>query len=341
MKLLVANNAMPFVRGGAELLADRLVLELRRAGHMAELLRLPLGATPEQILESVVAASLLDAVNVDRVIGLKFPAYLIPHPDMVIWLVHQFRQAYDPPPVGWPRHPSLDPVVRAVHAADRAAFGDATRLYAISPMVADRLYRNNRLDAEVLMTPPHSEQEYRSEEAEDFIVALGRISAGKRQLLAIRAMRYARPGYRLVVGGPPDSPELIDDIRREIDDAGVGERVEVIASFLSEEVKLDLLARSIGVVYLPVDEDSYGYVCYEAAMSSKPSVTATDSGGTLTLVHHGHTGLVTRPEAEAVAAAFDELAFHRDRAVELGRNARTLALEMDLSWDRVIEELTR
>ena len=46
MKLLVANNATPFVRGGAELLADRLVLELRRAGHEAEVLRLPLWATP-------------------------------------------------------------------------------------------------------------------------------------------------------------------------------------------------------------------------------------------------------------------------------------------------------
>ena len=45
MKLLVANNAAPFVRGGAELLAERLVTELVAAGHEAELLRLPLGET--------------------------------------------------------------------------------------------------------------------------------------------------------------------------------------------------------------------------------------------------------------------------------------------------------
>ena len=136
MKLLVANNAAPFVRRGAELLADRLVLELRRAGHEAELLRLPLGATPAQILDGIVSASLLDVVNVDRIIGLKFPAYLIPHPDVVIWLVHQFRQAYDPAPVGWQQDPVLDPIVHAVRAADTAAFASANRLYAISPMVA-------------------------------------------------------------------------------------------------------------------------------------------------------------------------------------------------------------
>ena len=341
MKLLVANNADPFVRGGAELLADRLVIELRKAGHEAELLRLPLGNTPQQILEGVVAASLLNAVNVDRVVGLKFPAYLIPHPDVVIWLVHQLRQAYDPPPTGWPVDPSLDPLVSAVHAADRAAFAGARRLYAISPVVADRLHRCNGLTAEVLMTPPHSDQEYRTQPAEDFIVTLGRLSDGKRQQLAIQAMRHARPGYRLVVAGAPESQVLLDGIRREIDEAGIEDRVELIPRFITDEEKIDLLARCIGSVYLPIDEDSYGYVCYEAAMSSKPSITATDSGGTLTLVDPGRTGLVSAPEPEALASALDELAFHRDRAEAMGRNARQLALALDLSWDRVIEELTR
>jgi len=341
VKLLVANNATPFVRGGAELLADRLVLELRRAGHEAEVLRLPLGNTAEQILESIVAASLLDVVNVDRVIGLKFPAYLVPHPDVVIWLVHQFRQAYDPPPVGWPRNPSFDRAASAVRVADRHAFASANRLYAISPMVADRLRRSNGLTAEVLMTPPHSDQEYRTRTAEDFIVALGRISDGKRQQLAIQAMRYARPGYRLVVAGAPDSPAILDQIRREIDETGVGDRVELIPRFITEDEKLDLLSRCVGSVYLPVDEDSYGYVCYEAAMSKKPSVTATDSGGALTLVDHGRTGLVSAPEPRALAATFDELSQKRDRARQMGENARAAALELDLSWDRVVAELTR
>ena len=341
MKLLVANNADPFARGGAELLADRLVLELQKAGHEAELLRLPLGNTPEQILGGIVAASLLDVVNVDRIIGLKFPAYLIPHPDVVIWLVHQFRQAYDPAPVGWPRDPELDPIVDAVRTADRNAFSAATRLYAISPMVANRLKKSNGLRAEVLMTPPHAEQSFRTNPAEDFIVALGRLSAGKRQQLAIQAMRHARRGLRLVVAGAPESPAVLREIEREIAESGVGDRVELIPRFITEEEKLDLLGRCLGSVYLPIDEDSYGYVVYEAAMSSKPTITATDSGGTLTLVEHGRTGLVSAPDPEAIAAAFDELSLDRGRAREMGESARDLALDLDLSWDRVIEELTR
>lgn len=341
MKLLVANNAAPFVRGGAELLADRLVVELRKAGHEAELLRLPIGDTPEAILHGILAASTLDVFNVDRVIGLKFPAYLLPHDDVVIWLVHQFRQAYDPPPVGWPSDPVLDPVVSAVRTADRHAFDAATRMYAISPMVSERLHRTNGIAAEVLMTPPHADEEYRSAPGEDFIVSLGRISDGKRQMLAVRAMRHAAPGFRLIVAGAPDNQAVLRELEQEIENAGTGDRVVIIPRFITEPEKLDLLARCLGSVYLPIDEDSYGYVCYEASMSGKPSITASDSGGTLTLVDHGRTGLVSAPEPEALAAAFEEIALHRDRAVAMGRNARNLALELDLSWERVIEELTR
>ena len=32
---------------------------------------------------------------VDLMIGLRFPAYLIPHPNKVLWILHQFRTAYE------------------------------------------------------------------------------------------------------------------------------------------------------------------------------------------------------------------------------------------------------
>ena len=341
MKILVANNAAPFVRGGAELLADRLCLELRAAGHEVDLLRLPLGQTPQQITEGIVAASLMNLQGtVDRVIGLKAPAYFIPHDDMVIWLVHQFRQAYDPPPIGWGADPVLDPVVSAMRVADRTAFERASRMYAISPMVADRLERSNGVRATVLLTPPHATAEYRSLPPEDFVVALGRISPGKRQLLAVQAMAHARPGYRLVVAGAPDTPAQVDELRRVIDELGLQDRVELVARYITDEEKLDLLARCAASVYLPIDEDSYGYVCYEAAMSGKPSITGTDSGGTHTLVEHGRSGLVCEPEPGALAAAFDRLVTDPARSRAMGAAARRLAVGLDLSWRRVVEELT-
>lgn len=341
MKLLVATDAVPFALGGAELIADRLVIELRRAGHDAEVVRLPQGDWPAQVIEGVVAAAMLDAANVDRVIGLTFPAYLIPHPDVVIWVLHQLRRAYDRPLTGSPRDRALDPVASAVRMADGRALAGATRLYAPSLVVANRLLESNGLAAEVLLPPPPSERAYRTATAEDFIVVLGPVSGDRRQRLAIRAMRHARPGYRLVVAGAPDSRETLDEIRRDIDEAGIADRVELLPRFVSEEEEIDLMSRCIGSVYLPVDEDSYGHVTYRAAMARKPTITGTDSGGTLALVEHGRTGLVVPPEPEALASAFDDFALHRDRTQAMGANARTLALEFDLSWDRVVQELTR
>ena len=43
----------------------------------------------------MLAARLIAVRNVDRVIALKFPAYYVQHEHKVLWLLHQFRQAYE------------------------------------------------------------------------------------------------------------------------------------------------------------------------------------------------------------------------------------------------------
>jgi glycosyltransferase involved in cell wall biosynthesis len=340
MKLVVANSATPFVPGDAEMLADRLVLELNRAGHEAELLRIPQGNSPEQVLDSLVAAAALVVPSVDRVIGLRFPAYLIPHSDMVIWLVHQFRQD-EPPPVGWPADRSLGPINEAIRTADRRAFAMANRIYAVSSVVADRLDKYTGSRPDILMPPPHTDRTYQTRDAEGFIVALGRVSPGRRQRLAIEAMRYAKPGYRLVVAGAADTPELGQELHRLVDDPKVGARVEYIDRSITDEEKLDLLARCSGSVYIPLNVECYGYSCYEAALSRKPTITGTDSGVGLELVEDGRTGLVAEPEPRALAKAFDEVALDPVRSRQLGEHAHRAALDLDLSWTRVIRELTR
>ena len=97
MRVLVLNNAAPFIRGGAEELADQLVARLNAtSGIEAELLRVPFRSEPaDRIVEQILLSQSLRLYNVDRVIGLKFPTYLIPHPTKILWLLHQFRQAYD------------------------------------------------------------------------------------------------------------------------------------------------------------------------------------------------------------------------------------------------------
>src|ERR1039458_3590418 len=97
MKVLVLNNAAPFIRGGAEELAEHLVQRLNMtAGIEAELLRIPFRWEPaDQVLEEILINRNLQLYKVDRVIALKFPAYLITHENKTLWLLHQYRQAYD------------------------------------------------------------------------------------------------------------------------------------------------------------------------------------------------------------------------------------------------------
>ena len=78
---------------------------------------------------------------------------------------------------------------------------------------------------------------------------------------------------------------------------GVGDRVELIARWISEEEKADLLSRCAGLMYIPFDEDSYGYPTLEAYHSGKPVLSCTDSGGTREIVEDGVTGLMTAPDA--------------------------------------------
>ena len=71
MKVLVVNNAAPFIRGGAEELADRLVLELNATkGIEAELLRVPFRWEPaEVIVEQILLNLNLKLYQVDSVIA--------------------------------------------------------------------------------------------------------------------------------------------------------------------------------------------------------------------------------------------------------------------------------
>src|SRR3954469_8401365 len=99
MRVIVASVRTPFVHGGAEVLADELMKALRAAGHRAELVQVPFNpAEPDRIPDQMLACALmnLDGIygnEVDRLIALKFPAYLIPHHHKVVWLLHHFRQA--------------------------------------------------------------------------------------------------------------------------------------------------------------------------------------------------------------------------------------------------------
>jgi glycosyltransferase involved in cell wall biosynthesis len=274
-----------------------------------------------------------DGRPVDRVIATKFPSYVVRHPNKVVWLVHQFRQAYEHDRTAYGQFgegPFDRATRRAVHRLDRLALGEARRVFAISQNVAERLERSTGLSSDVLMPPPQ-DLDYRCEEYGDFILSVGRLDRAKRVDLLLDAAAAASDMQLVVVGDGPDRVRLEKLARRR----GLDGRVRFAGRVDPEELSR-LYARCLGVFYAPVDED-LGLVPYEAFLASKPVVTTWDAGEPVRAVSDHQTGLVCDPNPAAIAEACSWLATHRDEAAALGELGRGRA-EL-LNWDVVVERL--
>jgi glycosyltransferase involved in cell wall biosynthesis len=344
MRVAIVNNQAPFVRGGAELLAEWLHDKLREYGHQAEIVRLPFQWNPcEKVLDHMLAARFVRLPNVDRVVALKFPAYYVPHDDKVMWLLHQFRQVYDlwgTPYQDFPDTPTGHRIRDAVIAADQFYLQEVRRIYTNSKIVGHRLNYYNGFGSDVLYPPLFDSDRCYCDDYRDYFFFPSRITAGKRQHVAAAAMAHVSGDARLVIAGQPETAQDLDRVMSVIHQHGLENRVEVIPRWITEEEKRRLLAGSRGVVYLPYGEDSYGYVTLEAFHARKPVITLADSGGVMELVEDGHNGRVVAGERD-LALAMDELSGERVLAESLGQAALETIDRLKISWDRVIECLTK
>jgi glycosyltransferase involved in cell wall biosynthesis len=337
VRVAVCAPQVPFVRGGAELMADDLIAALRARGHEAELVTIPFKWYPgTRVLDQAFLWRLVDLTEsdggpIDRVIATKFPAYCVRHPNKVAWVLHQFRQAYDYDRTDlgqFSESPEDRATRRAIERLDAVALGEARHVFATSRNVAERLERFNHVHADVLPHPPQS-LPYREADSEGFVLSVNRLDRAKRIDLLIEAAKRT-PELRIVITG-----EGPDRARLEQLAAGTNGQIR-FAGRVGDDELVDLYARSLAVYYAPVDED-FGMVPYEAFLSGKPVVTALDAGGPLEIVRDRETGLVTAPEPQAIAAACTYLAAHADVAQAWGRAGRTLAERV--TWDACVDAL--
>ncbi len=346
MRILIATVQVPFIRGGAEILAEGLQGALRAEGHEAVIVTIPFKwYPPERILDHMLACRLLDltesaGIPVDRVIGLKFPAYFVPHPNKTLWILHQHRTAYelwDHPLGDLIPFPNGLQIRDAIRQADQQLIPQAKTVFTIARNVSRRLKQYNGIDSIPLYhPPPHAEQFYRAE-AEDFLFFPSRLSPLKRQFLVLEALAQTRQPVRVRFAGVADSPPYAEELKALAHTLRVHRRVEWLEQ-VSEEEKYRLYAHALGVIYPPLDED-YGYVTLEAILSSKPVITCADSGGPLEFVLPRQTGLIAEPTPAALASAMDELYENRHQAWTMGAAGRDHYESLDISWSAVVHRL--
>ncbi|WP_158747354.1 glycosyltransferase family 4 protein [Acidisphaera sp. L21] len=346
MRVGIATVQVPFVRGGAELLAESLQTALQNAGHEAEIISMPFKwYPPARVREHMLAARLMQVEEsvgqrIDRLIGLKFPAYLMPHRSKRLWLLHQYRSAYDfwDAPFSDLRHAPDGPHVRsAIHTADNALLGECESLFTISRVVSDRLRRFNGLESEPLYHPPPGADLLQPGEYGEYILFPSRVNESKRQLLAIEALALTTQPVRLCFIGAGDAAEYERNLRARCRALGLDNRVEWRGA-VSEADKLALYAGCLAVMFPPMDED-YGYVTLEAMLCAKAVLTTKDAGGPLDFIEDGHNGLICPPEPEFLAASLDRMWADRAKTAAWGRAGRQHYADLRLGWSHVLDRL--
>lgn len=343
MKILIVNNMAPFIWGGAEELAVHLEKNLIIAGHEAEVLRIPFQWEPAHGIPSqMLMVRALELRSVDHVVALKFPAYLIRHPNKTLWLLHQYRQAYDLFEAGQsniPADATGDELRTIIHNADNEAFSESRRIFTNSDVTRQRLAKYNNYQAEVLLPPLNDPELFTGGTPKGYVFAGGRVNGMKRQHLLVEAMAQTAPHVRLIVAGPPEMPDDALRLQRLVEQHGLQDRVTLDLRFLSRAELARYVNEANACAYMPFDEDSLGYVAMEAATASKPIISSSDSGGVLGLVRDMETGWVADPNPESLAIALNQACRDTASVQTMGRAACKLWNDMEISWPSTIERL--
>ena len=270
------------------------------------------------------------------VVATKFPSYVVRHPEKRVWLVHQFRQAYelDRTELGqFGESPEDRALRRQVQELDRVALGEATRLFATSQqrrrparaLDGARAPRCCRIRRRTLA--------YRCDGYGDFVLSASRLDRAKRIDLLLEAAA-------LEPGAPRRRRR-----RRPGSRASRGHRSRARARRARRVSRARLrrgARRSLRHAASPCttrrSTRTSAWARTSRSSPSKPVITTTDAGGPARRRHRpARRGSWSRrrPRTSAQAAAW--LRDHPDDAATFGRAGKALADEV--TWDRAIARL--
>jgi glycosyltransferase involved in cell wall biosynthesis len=346
VRIVIASTHVPFVRGGGTKIVEDTRSALQEAGHDVDVVSLPVWEHWEQIPAQLSAMRLFDLTeSSDRLIAIRTPSHLLRHPSKVVWFLHHHRGAYDLWGTQYQDIPDTTEGLRVrelIQSSDAVGLAEAKHIFCNAETTRDRLARFSGITSEVLLPPLSNAQSYRWAPDEGYVFFPSRITPAKRQELAVAAMAHVRCGLRLVIAGAADTPDALTSLERAIDKWGVRNRVTLLSHWITEEEKRSLFSKATACLFVPFDEDSYGYVSLESYHSGKPVITCSDAGGVLELVRDGQTGLVAEPSPESIAAAIDQIASSSPRRRrEMGAAGLSRIADLGISWERVVDWLTQ
>jgi glycosyltransferase involved in cell wall biosynthesis len=181
---------------------------------------------------------------------------------------------------------------------------------------------------------------YKGMPHQGYILSVGRLCRIKRVDLMIKSMPFVDPSVKLKIVGLADEPDVMEYLTNLVNSCGVANRVEFLGRVDNDSL-IQLYAEALAVYYAPFDED-YGYVTLEAMASSKPVVTATDSGGTLEFVKDFENGRIVSPDPRGLGEAFNQLYLTPQLADSMGARGRSFIESSGImtdGWNSLIDGL--
>jgi glycosyltransferase involved in cell wall biosynthesis len=341
-RIAVCLPTAPFIRGGAEFFADKLVEQLRLQDYETELITIPFKWYPQKaIMRHLSMWRLVDLTEsngrrIDLMIATKFPSYIAYHPNKVTFLLHQFKMVYElwgTEFCDFSGNKTESELQRQIMAIDNATLPESKDIFTLSKTVSARLRKYNDIESEPIYHPSPLAGKIEPGNIGDTLLAISRLDRLKRFDLLLRALAVSKSKPKTIIAGT--GPEL-KNLRHLADELKVSDFVE-FTGFVAEEKLIELYHNCGAVWFAPFLED-YGYVALEAMMAAKPVITTSDAGGVTELVEAAAGGLVTGSDPKEIAFAIDRIFADPEQATRLGKaGAKFVA---DISWDRVIEKLT-
>jgi glycosyltransferase involved in cell wall biosynthesis len=376
---IVAPSPVPFLMGGAQRLWDGLYHHINEeTPHVAELIKLP---TPESNLAEVVRGyqqfAGLDLGSYDCVISTKYPAWMVEHPNHVVYMQHTLRGLYDTyhltglPTRARSRSPGLRRLQRLMaDATDRSALpAFFERFDAVRSRLGDG----------------HPALAFPGPLAREIVHFLDRIALAPGEIARYTAISrtvarragYFPPGVPVTVVHHPSNlqglhegpfehlftasrlehPKRIDLLIRAMRDvpgdvelliAGSGPQEDELRALAGDDRRIRFMGsvppEQLADLYARAVavpfvpmDEDLGLITLEAMASGKPVVTCVDSGGPTELVRSGHNGFVATPAPRALAGALTRLTGAPQQARRLGAAARETA--RGVTWGRVVGTL--
>ena len=341
MRIIIPSVQVPFIKGGAELMTLGLRDALVRNGHEAEVVKIPFKFSPESYISDLIDIwkkqdfNNFNGYSIDRVIVLQFPAYYVQHDYKILWLMHQHRSVYELYNKE-KANPEIDALRNKIHFNDTKELNKIPKRYSMCHNVSNRLEKYNKVSTIPVYHPPANEEKFYCDESYGYIFYPSRLEELKRQDLLIKAMQYTKSPIVAIIAGAGGQYE---NYLKLIEKLNVNSKVSLIGH-ISEEEKIVLYARSLGVVFVPYDED-YGYITLEAMLSAKPVITCKDSGGPLEFVKDKETGFIIEPDPKELAEKIDWLYYNQQKAEEMGKSGLDVYKNKNISWDNVVNTLLK